>query len=105
MKIYPEDRGPVGVNEVLGALFTARGWGRRTERAALEAAWAEAAGPVVAAESRVMRISRGVLEVEVRQSVMLMELAQFQKRTLLATLRTLHPRPAITDLKLRLGAW
>jgi predicted nucleic acid-binding Zn ribbon protein len=105
VKINPEDRGPVNLADVLGPLFAARGWGRKTERVKLETVWAEVVGPVTAAETRVMRLQRGVLEVEVRQSILLQELAQFQKRTILTALREKHPNPPITDIKFRAGVW
>ncbi len=99
------DRGPENLADVLARLFTARGWGRKSERVRLEAAWAEAVGPELAPETRVNGLRRGVLEVEVRGGVLLQELAQFHKRKLLAALRQRLPGATITDLKFRAGAW
>jgi predicted nucleic acid-binding Zn ribbon protein len=100
-----EDRGPENLSDVLARLFTARGWGRKSERVRLEAAWAEAIGPERLPDTRVGGLRRGVLEIEVRTGVLMQELAQFHKRALLAVLRTKLPGTPVTDLKFRAGAW
>ena len=46
-----------------------------------------------------------MMEVEVRNGVLIQELAQFQKRKLLTALRERLPGVTITDLKFRAGAW
>lgn len=97
--------GPEALGDVLGRLFVARGWGRLRERLKLEAAWQAAAGDAIAGQTRVSRIRRGVLEVEVRSTVLLAELAQFHKRTILKKLRETVPNQAISDLKFRAGSW
>jgi predicted nucleic acid-binding Zn ribbon protein len=99
------DKGPENLADVLARLFTARGWGRKSERARLETAWAEAVGPQFAPETRVGGLRRGTLEVEVRGGVLLQELTQFHKRKLLTALRHKLPTTTITDLKFRAGAW
>ena len=99
------NKGPENLSEVLARLFAARGWGRKTERVRLERAWDEAVGPATAAETRVGNFRRGVLEVEVRSSVLLQELAQFRKRSVLTALRTALVGMTITDLKFRAAAW
>ena len=83
----PAPRGPENLGEILSRLFTARGWGRRQGRLHLEKAWAEAAGPDFAAQTRVAALRRGVLEVVVGNAVLLQELAHFHKRRLLEQLR------------------
>jgi predicted nucleic acid-binding Zn ribbon protein len=99
------NKGPENLADVLARLFTARGWGRKSERVRLEAAWAEAVGPELLPETRVNGLRRGVLEVEVRGGVLLQELAQFHKRKLLTALRQKLSGTTITDLKFRAGAW
>ncbi len=99
------NKGPENIADILGRLFTARGWGRKNDRLRLEAAWAEAAGQEVARETRVLAVRRGVLEVEVRNAVLLQELTQFHKRGLLAKLRKVLPGVTLGDLKFRAGAW
>ena len=99
----PAPRGPENLGEILSRLFTARGWGRRQGRLHLEKAWAEAAGPDFAAQTRVAALRRGVLEVVVGNAVLLQELAHFHKRRLLEQLRGRLPNTPITDLRFRAG--
>lgn len=99
-----DSKGPENLSDVVARLFAARGWGRRSERVRLEQAWAAAAGPA-AADTRLGAFRRGVLEVEVRTGVLMQELAQFQKRTLLARLRQALPGVTVADLRFRAGAW
>lgn len=99
------NRGPESIADILGRLFVARGWGRKTDRLRLEAAWARAAGDHLAPRTRVLGLRRGVLEIEVRGAVLLAELAQFHKRGLLTRLRAALPGVTLTDLKFRAGAW
>jgi predicted nucleic acid-binding Zn ribbon protein len=99
------NRGPENLADILGRLFTSRGWGRKNDRLRLEAAWAEAAGPDLLKDTRLGGLRRGVLEVEVKSAVLLQELTQFHKRGLLAKLRKALPGVTLTDLKFRAGAW
>lgn len=99
------DSGPEPLKEVLARLFTARGWGRRQARLHLERAWAEAAGVDQARLSRVLGLKRGVLEIEVGNSVLVQELANFQKSQLLAKLRDALPGEKIHDLRFKAGTW
>ncbi len=98
------NKGPENIADILGRLFTSRGWGRKNDRLVLEAAWAAAVGPEVVAQTRVLGMRRGVLEVEVRSGPLLQELAQFHKRALLGKLRPALPAVTLTDLKFRAGA-
>lgn len=99
------NKGPESIADILGRLFTSRGWGRKNDRLQLESAWVAAAGPEIAARTRVLGIRRGVLEVEVKAGPLLQELAQFHKRALLGKLRPALPGLTLTDLKFRAGAW
>lgn len=99
------NRGPEKITDILGRLFTSRGWGRKNERLQLEAAWAEAAGEVLIRDTRVLSVRRGVLEIEVKNAVLIQELTQFHKRGLLGKLRKSLPGMTLTDLKFRAGAW
>lgn len=98
------NKGPESIADILGRLFTSRGWGRKNDRLNLEAAWAAAVGPEVAAQTKVLGMRRGVLEVEVRGGPLLQELAQYHKRGLLGKLRPALPAVTLTDLKFRAGA-
>jgi predicted nucleic acid-binding Zn ribbon protein len=101
----PRDKGPELLGEILSRLFAARGWGRRQERLHLERAWAEAAGPEIAKDTRVAGLRRGVLEVEVANSALLQELAHFHTRRLLEQLRPRLPGVALNNLRFRAGSW
>lgn len=99
------DKGPEKLADVLGRLFTFRGWGRKNDRLRLETAWVEAAGGQLANDTRLLGLKRGVLEIEVRNAVLLSELAQYHKRPLLAKLRKALPGVTLTDIKFRAGVW
>jgi predicted nucleic acid-binding Zn ribbon protein len=98
-------KGPENLGDILGRLFASRGWGRKNDRLKLETAWAEAAGPELLKSTRLMHLRRGVMEVEVKTAVLMQELAQFHKRSLLGKLRKLLPTLTLTDLKFKAGAW
>jgi predicted nucleic acid-binding Zn ribbon protein len=95
--------GPELLKEILGRLFTARGWGRRQERLHIEKAWADAVGPELEPHTRVLNLRRGVLEIEVDNAVLLQELAHYHKRRLLAQLRGRLEGTPVNDLRLRAG--
>jgi hypothetical protein len=99
------DKGPENIADILGRLFTSRGWGRKNDRVKLEGAWAEAAGPQLLKDTRICAIRRGVIEIEVKNAVLMQELAQYHKRSLLGKLRKLLPSLTLTDLKFKAGAW
>jgi predicted nucleic acid-binding Zn ribbon protein len=88
---------------VLSRLFTSRGWGERQQRLRLEEAWREAAGALAAKSTQLGTLRRGVLEIIVKEAVLLQELAQFQKKSLLTKLETRLGDKTITDLRFRLG--
>lgn len=95
--------GPEKIGDVLGRLFTLRGWGRRQGRLHLEQAWSETAGEDIARQTRVAGMKRGVLEIEVGSAVLLQELAHYHKRRLLEGLRTRLAGTTLTDLRFRAG--
>jgi predicted nucleic acid-binding Zn ribbon protein len=99
------NRGPEKIADVLGRLFTSRGWGRKNDRLRLEAAWASAAGEKLLKDTRVLGFRRGVLEVEVKSAVLMAELTQYHKRGILAKLRERLKGTTLSDIKFRAGAW
>ena len=102
----PDDnRGPEKISDVLGRLFTSRGWGRKSDRLRLEAAWADVAGEELLKSTRVLGMKRGVLEIDVKNAVLMSELTQFHKRGLLTKLRKSLPGVTLTDIKFRAGVW
>jgi predicted nucleic acid-binding Zn ribbon protein len=94
---------PEKLGEILSRLFAARGWGRRHERVRLEEAWSEVIGPLGASHTRVGDLRRGVLEIMVDSSVLLQELAHYQKRRLLEQMRSRLSNTTINDLRFRVG--
>jgi predicted nucleic acid-binding Zn ribbon protein len=100
-----DHRGPEKIADVLGRLFTSRGWGRKNDRQRLEAAWADAAGEEILKNTRVLGMKRGVLEIDVRNAVLMSELTQYHKRALLVKLRTALLGVTLIDIKFRAGAW
>ncbi|HEV3440439.1 MAG TPA: DUF721 domain-containing protein [Gemmata sp.] len=99
------NRGPENIGDILGRLFVSRGWGRKNDRLRLETAWAEAAGEQLVKDTRVLGMKRGVLEIDVRNAVLIQELTQFHKRGLLGKLRKSLPGITLTDIKFRAGVW
>ena len=102
---FMEPKGPEKIGEILSRLFTAKGWGRKQDRLRLELAWAEAVGPDLASRTRVGGLRRNVLDVEVKNAVLLQELTHYHKRHLLESLRKNLPGMTIADLRFRAGAW
>ena len=100
-----ERKGPENLSDILGRLFTSRGWGRKNDRLRLESAWAGVAGEMFLKDTQVLGLRRGVLEVAVRNAVLMSELTQFHKRGLLTKLRAAMPGVTLTDLKFRAAAW
>jgi predicted nucleic acid-binding Zn ribbon protein len=97
--------GPELLGNILAELFVARGWGRRQERSRLESAWSAVVGAEQATQTRIGRLVRGLLEVQVSNGVLLQELAGFHKRRLLEQLRGRLPDVTIHDIRFRAGTW
>lgn len=105
LKIHRPDPGPEPLGDILGKLFAARGWGRRSARMQLERAWAEVADERQRQASRVVQLKRGVFEVEVNDSIVLQEMSNFGKRRLLDKLKKQLPGTPIAELRFRAGTW
>ncbi len=99
------NRGQENIADILGKMFVARGWGRKNDRLRLESAWADVAGAELVKDTQVLGMKRGVLEIAVRNAVLVAELTQFHKRGLLAKLRTAMPGVTLTDIKFRAATW
>ena len=93
---------PPHLSNALSELITLRGWARKRGDAQLEAVWRDVAGSVVASQTKVQGIKRGVLQVSVSNSPLLSELAMFHKCSLLKALQEKHPNLNIHNLKFRL---
>jgi Dna[CI] antecedent, DciA len=99
----PSRRGPKPLSEILGELFTARGYGQFRARAELELAWAAAVGDAVCRQTELGEVRRGVLNVTVGHSALLEELSAFGKPKILAALRAGAPGTTIHDIRFRVG--
>ena len=69
----------------------------------IEAAWKEVVSDRVWAHTRPVGIRRGVVTIEVDNSVLLQELAAFEKALLVEGLRARVNRVYVEDLRFRLG--
>ena len=100
----PNRRGPQALSEILGELFTVRGYGRLRARLELEQAWEAALGEPLCRQTQLGEVRRGVLNVTVSHPALLEELAAFRKPSLLAVLRSDAPGTTIHDIRFRVGA-
>jgi predicted nucleic acid-binding Zn ribbon protein len=94
---------PKPMRDVLSQLLAKRGYAQVQTAATCEAAWREAVGQKLAADTRPGNVRRGVLEVLVRNSVVVQELG-FQKTKIVKTLTKLVPEQQIRDVRFRVGA-
>jgi predicted nucleic acid-binding Zn ribbon protein len=99
----PSRRGPRPLSDILGELFTVRGYGRLRARQELENAWNAAVGEPYCRQTRLGEVRRGVLDVTVAHSTLLEELAAFRKPALLTALRSDAPATTIRDIRFRVG--
>ncbi|MES1213077.1 MAG: DUF721 domain-containing protein [Singulisphaera sp.] len=93
---------PRKISDVLADLMARRGYAREQSAADLAEAWQQAAGELVARNSRVGLIRQGRLEVTVAHSALVQELT-FQKAAILAHLQKTVPQERIADLRFRVG--
>ncbi|MGC1718244.1 MAG: DUF721 domain-containing protein [Isosphaeraceae bacterium] len=99
----PNRRGPRALSEILGELFTVRGYGRLRALSELEEVWNTAVGEPHCHQTRVGEVRRGVLNVTVAHPTLLEELAAFRKPELLQALRTGASGTPIHDIRFRVG--
>jgi len=99
----PSRGGPRPLSEILGELFTVRGYGRLRARQELEDAWNTAVGEPNCRQTQLGEVRRGVLNVTVAHSTLLEELAGFRRPALLAVLRASAPATTIRDIRFRVG--
>ena len=95
--------GPRPLSEILGNLFTVRGYGRLLVRQGLEETWNAAVGEPSCRQTRLGEVRHGVLNVTVAHSTLLEELAAFRKPALLEALRASAPGTTIHDIRFRVG--
>ena len=95
---FPRRAKPIG--EVLSRLMSRRGYAQVQQTTDLQAAVGQAVGKSLAKHCRPGKLSRGVLEIHVRNSSVLQELT-FQKKQVLGKLAQTEEK--IRDLKFRVG--
>src|SRR5262245_37323364 len=93
---------PKQVRDVFSQLLAKRGYAQVQTAAGCESAWREAVGESLASHTRPGNVKRGVLEVLVRNSSVLQELA-FVKAKAIKTLTKLIPDHHIRDVRFRVG--
>lgn len=91
---------PIG--KAIRTVMARSGLGQTQAAQELQSAWEKAAGPSLSQASRPGKISRGVLQVFVRDSSALQEL-HLQRRQVLVQLQQLMPQLAVRDIKGRIG--
>jgi predicted nucleic acid-binding Zn ribbon protein len=100
----PNRRGPKVLSEILGELFTVKGYGQLRALGELEEAWNTAVGEPHCHQTRIGEVRRGVLTVIVAHPTLLEELAAFRKPELLQALRAGAPATPIQDIRFRVGS-
>jgi predicted nucleic acid-binding Zn ribbon protein len=98
-------KGAEAIGDVLARFMAASPVGRELSREALAAAWKDAVGAEVAAETRVRGWRDGVLTVEVQSSALLSELSTFYRASILAALRARRGEKVaeVKDISFKLG--
>lgn len=97
-----KSRGPQKIGDVLANVMARRGYGNQQSSEELEATWQRAAGQKLADVSRPGSLRRGTLEIVVKNSLALQELA-FQQKRILRDLNTIYPPEKIKELRFRVG--
>jgi len=93
---------PKTMGDALSQLLARRGYAQIQTAAGCEAAWRAAVGEKLAAHTRPGNVKRGVLEVLVRNSSVLQELA-FVKAKAIKHLKQSLPEQQIRDVRFRVG--
>jgi predicted nucleic acid-binding Zn ribbon protein len=94
---------PKPMRDVLSQLLAKRGYAQVQTAAGCTAAWQQAVGEKLAADTRPGNVRRGILEVLVRNSASVQELS-FLKTKIVKTLTILIPEQRIRDVRFRVGA-
>ena len=97
----PAARQPQHLSQALSELIALRGLARVRGDAQLDEVWREVAGSDIARQTKVLGISRGILQIGVSNSPLLSELALFHKFSLLKVLQEQHAGLNIHDIKFR----
>lgn len=98
---FPEDRGAEPLKEVLSRLMIARGWGKVSAQARLEAAWKSAVGPDWETVTQAQALKRGVFEVRVNDALTHQHLIMIKAQLLKSLQERLGLQ--VKDIKMRVG--
>ncbi len=93
---------PHHVGKVLSELIALKGLARVHGTEQLQQAWRSVAGDDFGRKSRVIELTRGILNVGVSNSAVLNELAGFHKQSLLEQLQQQFAHLKIREIKFRL---
>ena len=98
---FPEERGVEPLKEVLSRVMIARGWGKVSAQARVEAAWKTAVGPDWSSVTQALALKKGILEVRVNDALTHQHLIMIKAKLL----RTLQEQlgPQLKDIKMRVG--
>lgn len=102
METKQKRHGAQPIADILSELVARRGFARLRSQEHLEDAWQKAIGQPGCRYTRVGSARRGVLEILVANSILLQELAGFQKQSLLRRLQESLGPSAVRDLRFRL---
>jgi predicted nucleic acid-binding Zn ribbon protein len=90
------------IGSVVKQLVARRGYGETESHEQLQAAWAKAAGPQLAALTQATKVSKGALVVLAENHTVLQELS-FQRRQILQELQKQLPEMNIKGLRPKVG--
>ena len=93
---------PQHVGKVLSELIALKGLARVHGSQQLQQAWRTVAGEEIGRRSRVVELTRGVLQISVGSSAVLNELAGFHKQTILEALHQQFAHLKIREIKFKL---
>lgn len=97
---YDEPKGgPQPIGKVLSDLFALKGYARVQGNEQLHKHWKAVAGEALAAQTRVVGMKRGVLQVGVSNAPLLSELVAFRRPQLLKQLQEEASELKVRDLK------
>ena len=98
---FPEERGVEPLKEVLSRVMIARGWGKVSAQARLEAAWKASVGSDWASITQALALRKGVLEVRVNDALTHQHLIMIKAQLLTSLQERLGPQ--LKDIKMRVG--
>ena len=96
--------GPVGIGNPIRELIARRKIGRFLQSRELVELWKDSVEEQIAKRTKIVSLKNRVLMVDVSDSVLMSELANFHKRQILRTMNEKRPEMEIKNIKFRLNA-